>query len=172
MTIRYLEVKRRSDSTGNTNIFTLMDNGIGYGQTKSIIYHKTFQKIIWSIKIFSLDVKDPVWCVGYIFLTHRSTFRPSQNSWNVLAVFCTTKHTEIPQNTLHFGVENCNFLDRGSRYQKSLSGAKQPPKVLQKTLWMFWDSSHNFWKNREKHVFLVKIPHFRPFLGGFSANPL
>ena len=38
------------------------------------------------------------------------------------------------QNMVILGLVFCDFLDSGSWYQKSLLGAKQPPKVLQKTL--------------------------------------
>ena len=60
----------------------------------------------------------------------------------------------------------CDFWASAMSDRKTFSGPKQPPKVLQKTLLLFWCHSRNFWKNRKKYLKKALNNGFWAFSGG------
>ena len=109
------------------------------------------QKPILRLGIDSLRPQNTFPYPGYNSRTIRTTLKNHSKSSPSFLLYLPSEKLQKGLNRVIFGLVFCDFLDSGSWYQKSLLGTKQPPKVLQKTLLLFWDCSHNFRKNRKKH---------------------
>ena len=117
---------------------------------KTWVKHDSFTWCLTHTELyyFSKKAQKHVLRLGIDSLRPQSTFpyqnailRPLEQLWKIiqnhhLDFYCILPSERLQKgsNRVIFGLVFCDFLDSGSWYQKSLLGAKQPPKVLQKTL--------------------------------------
>ena len=92
------------------------------------------QNLVLRLGIDSLKPLNTFPYPGHNSRTIRKTLKNHSKSSPWFLLYFTFRKASKGPKYSHFGTRFfCDFLDSGSWYQKSLLGAKQPPKVLQKT---------------------------------------